>query len=358
MLANYPNRDGRLANGVGLDTPQSCVEILKALQAEGYTVTDIPQDGDDLIQRLTTGVTNDPESWAMRPITQTLSMAEYKAVWAQLPPSVQAGMKQQWGRPDEERSRYSPPPDDAWPIAGLQLGNVFVGIQPSRGYDLDPSLNYHAPDLVPTHAYLAFYTWLRQQFGAQAIVHVGKHGNLEWLPGKGIGLSADCYPEAMLGAMPHLYPFIVNDPGEGAQAKRRAQAVIVDHLTPPLTRAELYGPLQQLEGLVDEYYEAQSLDPSRLPAIRDRLLDILKSSHLLEDFAGDRSATLAPTTAWNDDQFATLLPSVDGYLCELKEAQIRDGLHILGRCPTGRQLRDLVVAIARHPAGELSLIHI
>ncbi|RZM75682.1 cobaltochelatase subunit CobN [Leptolyngbya iicbica] len=352
VLANYPNRDGRLANGVGLDTPQSCVEILKALQAEGYTVTDIPQDGDDLIQRLTTGVTNDPESWAMRPITQTLSMAEYKAVWAQLPPSVQAGMKQQWGRPDEERSRYSPPPDDAWPIAGLQLGNVFVGIQPSRGYDLDPSLNYHAPDLVPTHAYLAFYTWLRQQFGAQAIVHVGKHGNLEWLPGKGIGLSADCYPEAMLGAMPHLYPFIVNDPGEGAQAKRRAQAVIVDHLTPPLTRAELYGPLQQLEGLVDEYYEAQSLDPSRLPAIRDRLLDILKSSHLLEDFAGDRSATLAPTTAWNDDQFATLLPSVDGYLCELKEAQIRDGLHILGRCPTGRQLRDLVVAIARHPAGE------
>jgi cobaltochelatase CobN len=349
VLANYPNRDGRLANGVGLDTPQSCVDILQALQAAGYTVADLPQDGDELIQRLTAGVTNDPESWAMRPVAQHLTMAEYEAGWAQLSAAVQGGMTQQWGTPAAERSRYHTAPLEAWPIAGLQLGNVFVGIQPSRGYDLDPSLNYHAPDLVPTHAYRAFYGWLRQQFGAQAIVHVGKHGNLEWLPGKGIGLSADCYPEAMLGAMPHLYPFIVNDPGEGAQAKRRAQAVIVDHLTPPLTRAELYGPLAQLEGLVDEYYEAQSLDPSRLPTIRDRLLAVLQTSHLLEDLAGDRAATV---TAGNDEQFTALLPSLDGYLCELKEAQIRDGLHILGRCPAGRQLRDLVIAIARHPAGD------
>ncbi|WP_204141828.1 cobaltochelatase subunit CobN [Halomicronema sp. CCY15110] len=352
VLANYPNRDGRLANGVGLDTPQSCVEILQALQAEGYTVADLPQDGDELIQRLTAGVTNDPESWAMRPVAQTLTMADYEQFWSQLSAPVQGGMTQQWGTPDAERSRYPTPPYDAWPVAGLQLGHVFVGIQPSRGYDLDPSLNYHAPDLVPTHAYLAFYSWLRQQFGAQAIVHVGKHGNLEWLPGKGIGLSADCYPEAALGAMPHLYPFIVNDPGEGAQAKRRAQAVIIDHLTPPLTRAELYGPLQQLEGLVDEYYEAQSLDPSRLPTLRDRLLDVLQTSHLLEDLAGDRAATVPTATAGNDDQFTALLPSVDGYLCELKEAQIRDGLHILGCCPTGRQLRDLVIAIARHPSGK------
>ncbi|NEQ46197.1 MAG: cobaltochelatase subunit CobN [Leptolyngbya sp. SIOISBB] len=352
VLANYPNRDGRLANGVGLDTPQSCVEILNALQAAGYALPELPETGDDLIQQLTAGVTNDPESWAMRPIAQTLTMADYERAWAQLPEPVRTGMAQQWGTPQAERSRHHAPPLDAWPIAGLQLGNVFVGIQPSRGYDLDPSLNYHAPDLAPTHAYLAFYTWLRDQFGAQAIVHVGKHGNLEWLPGKGIGLSADCYPEAAFGPMPHLYPFIVNDPGEGAQAKRRAQAVIVDHLTPPLTRAELYGPLQQLEGLVDEYYEAQSLNPSRLSMIRDRLLTLLQSTHLLDDLTvtGDRSVEGAEPRSLDDDQFAALLPSVDGYLCELKEAQIRDGLHILGRCPAGRQLRDLVVAIARHPA--------
>lgn len=350
ILANYPNRDGRLANGVGLDTPQSCIEILTALKAAGYSIPELPATGDDLIQQLIAGVTNDPESWALRPIAQTLTMGDYERVWGQLSEAVKAGMTQQWGTPQAERARYQPPPLDAWPIAGLQLGNVFVGIQPSRGYDLDPALNYHAPDLAPTHAYLAFYSWLRKKFGAQAMVHVGKHGNLEWLPGKGMGLSADCYPEAMFGPLPHLYPFIVNDPGEGAQAKRRAQAVIVDHLTPPLTRAELYGPLQQLEGLVDEYYEAQSLNPSRLPAIRDRLLTLLNGTQLLQDLSP--GGPPVAESMLDENQFATLLPSVDGYLCELKEAQIRDGLHILGRCPQGPQLRDLVVAIARHPAAD------
>ena len=354
ILANYPNRDGRLANGVGLDTPQSCVEILRALQAEGYTVTDIPQTGDELIQRLTTLVTNDPESRTMRLVGQALTMADYQAYFNTLPIAVQQGIQQRWGSPIEERSRYGIPTPEPWPIPGLHLGNVFVGIQPSRGYDRDPSLNYHAPDLEPTHAYLAFYAWLRNQFQAQAIVHVGKHGNVEWLPGKGIGLSEECYPEASLGPLPHLYPFIVNDPGEGAQAKRRTQAVIVDHLTPPLTRAELYGPLQQLEGLVDEYYEAQSLDPTRLPLIRDRILTLLHDTQLLTDLTPNSNddAPSSQHQATADDQFAVLLPLVDGYLCELKEAQIRDGLHILGRCPDGRQLRDLVIAMARHPAQE------
>ena len=352
ILANYPNRDGRLANGVGLDTPQSCIEILRALQLAGYEIPEIPADGDALMCQLTAGMTNDPESWAMRPVAQTLSMDDYEEFWRTLPSAVQAGVARQWGSLKEERSRHHAPPRDAWPIAGLQLGNVFIGIQPSRGYDLDPSLNYHAPDLAPTHAYLAFYHWLRQTFQAQAIVHVGKHGNLEWLPGKGIGLAADCYPEAAFGPLPHLYPFIVNDPGEGAQAKRRAQAAIVDHLTPPLTRAELYGPLQQLEALVDEYYEAQSLNPSRLPAIRDRLLVLITDTHLWQDLASSTAATstLIDSKPADDDTFTALLPQVDGYLCELKEAQIRDGLHILGQCPTGRQLRDLVIAIARHPA--------
>ncbi|MEO1296571.1 MAG: cobaltochelatase subunit CobN, partial [Cyanobacteria bacterium J06636_16] len=284
VLANYPNRDGRLANGVGLDTPQSCVEILRALQAAGYTVPDVPADGDALMQRLTEAVTNDPESRELRPVWQALSLEAYGQFFATLPEVVQQGVQQRWGRPEAEFARY-----EAWggmAIAGLQLGNVFVGIQPSRGYDLDPSLNYHAPDLEPTHAYLGFYAWLRQQFQAHAIVHVGKHGNLEWLPGKGIGLSQDCYPEVALGPLPHLYPFIVNDPGEGAQAKRRGQAVIIDHLTPPLTRAELYGPLQQLEGLVDEYYEAQSLDPTRLVRIRDRILALLEETQVLGEMGG------------------------------------------------------------------------
>ncbi|MCU0527716.1 MAG: cobaltochelatase subunit CobN, partial [Elainella sp. Prado103] len=339
ILANYPTRDGRLANGVGLDTPASCVEILQALQQAGYPVADLPDNSDRLIQQLTSGFTNDREG--SRSIQQTLAAADYAKFFASLSEAVQQGVIDRWGEFDGADL----------PIAGIQYGSVFVGIQPARGYDLDPSLSYHVPDLAPTHAYLAFYAWVRQQFGAQAIVHVGKHGNLEWLPGKSVALSQDCYPEAALGAMPHLYPFIVNDPGEGSQAKRRSQAVILDHLTPPMTRAELYGNLQQLENLVDEYYEAETLDPTRLSLIRDRIFGLLEQEHLQQEI-GWSAQGLMPTSGDETGVFNSL----DRYLCELKEAQIRDGLHIFGQCPQGVQLRDLILSIARNPgAGRLGL---
>jgi len=332
ILANYPNRDGRLANGVGLDTPASCLEILKALRADGYMVGDLPETSDELMKLLTTGVTNDRDAYGLRQIYQSLSLEKYQTHFQNLPEPVQAGINARWDKPREEKE---------FAIAGMQFGNVFVGIQPSRGYDLDPTLNYHAPDLEPTHNYMAFYQWVREVFKAQAIAHVGKHGNLEWLPGKSVALSENCYPEAAFGAMPHFYPFIVNDPGEGSQAKRRSQAVIIDHLTPPMTRAELYGGLQQLESLIDEYYEAETLDPSRLGMIRDRLTELIKQENLHQD--------LGISLERLEDSLNTILTTADGYLCEIKEAQIRDGLHIFGQCPDGRQLRDLAVAIARNP---------
>lgn len=330
ILANYPNKDGRLANGVGLDTPQSCVEILQALQADGYTVSSLPKTGDELIQWLTEGVTNDPEAWSYRKVKQSLSLTTYQEYFDTLPEKVRQEITERWGEVET----------DAFSISGLQLGNIFVGIQPSRGYDRDPTLNYHSPDLEPTPDYLAFYFWLRYQFQTQAIVHLGKHGNLEWLPGKSISLSNTCYPEISLSTIPHFYPFIVNDPGEGSQAKRRAHGIILDHLTPPLTRAELYGRLQQLEGLIDEYYEAQTLDPSRLPLIADKLTELVTSENLHQDLGMDE---------FDRNQMSEFLTLADGYLCELKEAQIRDGLHIFGHCPQGRQLRDLILSIARSP---------
>ncbi|MBD2725815.1 cobaltochelatase subunit CobN [Nostoc sp. FACHB-892] len=358
ILANYPNRNGRLANGVGLDTPASCVEILQALHQAGYEVENPPAQGDELIQQLTAGVTNDPEGQESLPVHQSVSWEEYQKYFASLPPAVQQGISERWGigtgdwelgagekeNGGDNRNPQYPIPNTQSPIPvpGIQLGNVFVGIQPARGYDNDPSLNYHAPDLEPTHAYLAFYYWVRECFGADAVVHVGKHGNLEWLPGKSVALSSNCYPEVALGALPHLYPFIVNDPGEGSQAKRRAQAVIIDHLTPPMTRAELYGSLQQLENLIDEYYEADSLDPSRLPVIRDRIHELVIKENLHLDLGIQNETEIFKSES-------LILNSIGGYLCELKEAQIRDGLHIFGQCPQGRQLRDLIVAIARIP---------
>ncbi|MBM0741287.1 cobaltochelatase subunit CobN [Phormidium sp. CLA17] len=343
ILANYPTRNGRLANGVGLDTPASCVAILQAMKQAGYHVENIPETDDELIRRLTAGITNDPETKGMNPVEQTLSVAAYQAWFDTLPETVKTQVNQRWG--DAQ---------DSFAIAGIQLGNIFVGIQPSRGYEIDPALNYHAPDLEPTHDYLAFYHWLRSDFGTHAIVHVGKHGNLEWLPGKSVALSQDCYPEVAFGAIPHLYPFIVNDPGEGSQAKRRSQAVIIDHLTPPMTRAELYGGLQQLEGLIDEYYEAQTLDPSRLAVIRDRMTALIQQENLSQEvqaMTGEVSIAQFTPAALTE-----LITNADRYLCELKESQIRDGLHIFGQCPTGRQLRDLIVSIARHPSpGRLGL---
>jgi cobaltochelatase CobN len=331
ILANYPNKDGRIANGVGLDTPASCLNILRALQAAGYFVENIPQDGDELIWRLTEGITNDLAMPSMRQVNQDLSLEDYQEYFTSLPAEIKSAINQRWGRIFEQQQ-------DIIPIPGIQLGNIFVGIQPSRGYDLEPSLNYHAPDLEPTPHYLAYYYWLKEKFKASAIIHLGKHGNLEWLPGKSLVLSANCYPEITNGTLPHFYPFIVNDPGEGSQAKRRANAVILDHLTPPLTRAELYGNLLQLEALIDEYYQAQSLNPSRLKLIGDRIRKLVREANLHQDLGLDDV---------DGDSLAQFLTVADGYLCELKEAQIRDGLHIFGQCPPGKQLRDLIIAIAR-----------
>ncbi|WP_342597834.1 cobaltochelatase subunit CobN [Cyanobacterium aponinum UTEX 3222] len=347
ILANYPNKDGRIANGVGLDTPASCINILQALKVNNYDIQNIPENGDKLIFQLIEGITNDLEMTSQKKINQYLSLEEYQKYFHTLPLEIQQKITNRWGNykqnacftdEDEIQEQNLFINQNYIPVSGIQFGKIFVGVQPSRGYDLDPSLNYHAPDLEPTHHYLAFYYWLKHIFQADVIIHVGKHGNLEWLPGKSLVLSNNCYPEIALGTLPHFYPFIVNDPGEGSQAKRRANAVILDHLTPPLTRAELYGELLELEALIDEYYQAQSLNPSRLKIICDRISNLIKETKLNEDL-GIKEV--------NRDSLTEFLTIADGYLCELKEAQIRDGLHIFGQCPEGRLLRDLISAIAR-----------
>ncbi|WP_182083934.1 cobaltochelatase subunit CobN [Aureimonas sp. ME7] len=335
VLANYPNRDGRLGNGVGLDTPAGTLEVLRAMRDEGYGLAALPTDGNALVEHLQRGVTN--AGVEGREIRETLALADYRRFFAGLPPSVRDAVTERWGAPETDPF-FDPAHGFALPLA--RFGRVVVGIQPARGYNIDPKASYHSPDLVPPHNYLAFYAWLRQTFGAQAIVHMGKHGNLEWLPGKALALSEGCFPEAVLGPLPHLYPFIVNDPGEGSQAKRRAAAVIVDHLTPPLTRAESHGPARDLERLVDEYYEASNGDPRRAALLRRQILELAADSGLGAD-AGIDAAEAGDSA----------LEKLDAWLCDLKEMQIRDGLHIFGRAPDGRLLTDLTVALARLPRG-------
>ena len=338
VLANYPNRDGRIGNGVGLDTPAAVVATLHALAAAGYRVNDIPADGDALVARLLAGPTNAAPDRAAEEI---FPRSDYGSYFASLPRVVQDKVISRWGPPERDPFFRADELDcGSFAIAAFRCGNVVVALQPSRGYHLDPQASYHDPDLPPPHAYLAFHAWIADGVRAHAIIHMGKHGNLEWLPGKAVALSAACFPEAALGPLPNLYPFIVNDPGEGTQAKRRASAVIVDHLTPPLTRAESYGRLAELERLVDEYYAAAGSDPRRLALLTGQILDLVRALGL------DRDCGIAAA-----DGEVKALGKLDAYLCELKEMQIRDGLHVFGSSPEGAQLVDLLVALARLPRG-------
>ena len=337
ILANYPNRDGRLGNGVGLDTPASVVELLRKLEGAGYEVTDIPADGDRLIERLRRGPTNAATDG--REISVTLKLRTYREFFDALPAPVRRLVNDRWG--DPRRDPFYLTASDEFALPAFECGNIVIGLQPARGYNIDPQSTYHDPDLAPPHGYFAFYAWLRTVRDVHAVIHMGKHGNLEWLPGKALALGETCFPEAVFGPLPHLYPFIVNDPGEGTQAKRRAQAVIVDHLTPPLTRAETYGPLAELELLVDEYFEAAGVDPRRLKMLREEILALAAHVGL------DRDCGIETT-----DDHDTALSKLDNHLCELKEMQIRGGLHVLGRSPEGETLNDLLVSMVRLPRGD------
>ena len=344
ILANYPTKDGRIGNGVGLDTPASTLNILHAIQQAGYPVADIPDNGSALIAELLGAVTNNPETMHYLPCWQSLAVEEYRRYFAALPELAQQAVLSRWGGPEKDPKFRS----GRLMLSGIRLGETFVGIQPARGFNMDLTANYHDPDLVPPHSYLAFYFWLRHCYQVDALIHVGKHGNLEWLPGKGVALSQQCWPDIALGPMPHFYPFIVNDPGEGAQAKRRAQAVIIDHLMPPITRAETYGELAELEALVDEYYQAMGMDSRREQWLREQILEQVRATHVLQELSVE---TQQAATTQQDNSDDELLAELDAYLCDIKEAQIRHGLHILGELPKADKLVDTLVALLRLPRG-------
>jgi cobaltochelatase CobN len=328
LLANYPGKDGRLANGVGLDTPASTVAILDALKRAGYCLDDPPATSDALMARLMAGPTN------LKKRAQggvRLSLTAYLEFFGALPPDVRDAVNGRWGAPASDPRIEG----GEFVLSIHEFGNVAVAIQPARGYEIDPKASYHDPALVPPHGYLAFHAWMRSR---HALVFVGKHGNLEWLPGKGLALSEACFPEAALGPVPAIYPFIVNDPGEGTQAKRRISAVVIDHLTPPLTRAGAHGPQAALERLIDEYDEARRLDPRRMKPLGAEILDLARRSGLDRECGIDAA-----------ESAETALPKLDAMLCELKDHQIRDGLHVFGSSPSGRLRADTLAAIARAP---------
>ena len=347
MLSAYPTKHARIGNAVGLDTPASAVALLQAMAAAGYDAGDLPGvaagDGDALIHALIETGGQDPdwlteEKLAGNPIR--IGAETYRRWFAALPADLREGVEKHWGPAPGELYVQ----DDDIVVAALQSGNVVLMVQPPRGFGENPVAIYHDPDLPPSHHYLGAYRWLaapREEggFGADAVVHLGKHGNLEWLPGKTLGMSASCATDAALGDLPLVYPFLVNDPGEGTQAKRRAHATLVDHLIPPMARAETYGDIARLEQLLDEHANISTLDPAKLPAIRQQIWTLMQAARLDHDLGLEQRP--------HEAEFDDFLLHVDGWLCEIKDVQIRDGLHVLGAAPEGDARVDLVLAMLR-----------
>jgi len=338
VLSSYPTKHARVGNAVGLDTPASAVRLLQAMRDAGYQVGEFPEDGDTLIHALIAAGGHDVEWLTEEQLQQAqarVPLASYRQWFAALPQRLRDRMREHWGEPPGELYVEG----EEIVLASLRFGNVVLMVQPPRGFGENPVAIYHDPDLPPSHHYLAAYRWLDKEFGAHAVVHLGKHGTLEWLPGKGLGLSAECAPDAVLGDLPLVYPFIVNDPGEGAQAKRRGHATVVDHLVPPMARADTYGDMAKLEQLLDEYATVQALDPTKLPAVRAQIWTLIQAAQLHHD--------LHLANMPGAEEFDDFVLHVDGYLCEVKDVQIRDGLHILAEAPTGEPRVNLVLAVLR-----------
>jgi cobaltochelatase CobN len=406
VLTNSAAKASQVGGAVGLDTPASLLTTLHAMRARRYAIATLPDTSDELMQDLLGRGTYDNDHPLDPARAMRFCRAAYRKIYAEFPAKPARRMQDFWGQPQNQGPSIKPAKktdkklfptiagkvvsidaEEPWGderdylFAAMDLGNALVALQPPRGYGIDPDAIYHTPDLPPTHHYTAFYRWLATPqteggWGADAIVHMGKHGTLEWLPGKGIGLSGECFPDLLLGDMPLVYPFIVNDPGEGSQSKRRAHAVIVDHLTPPMTSAETYGSLAELNQLVNEYYAVEKLDPVKLPYLQQQIWQLVESTNLKADLdlktmmtreRGDHSHewddTLTPEgiptqlASMNGNEVAHLIEDLDGYLCELGMAQIRDGLHILGQIPPlPEMLRSLTrLANAVAPSLQASL---
>ena len=332
VLSDYPGAAGQAAHAVGLDAIASTAEILQLLNCEGFDVGDLPPQDSDLVAELCDA---DP--------APLISVAEYKRLLATLDAQARAKIIAAWGKPEDDPAVRN----DQFTMRFARHGNLVAAIQPDRGNALDRKGGYHDPDLPPRHAYTAFYLWLREVERMHALIHLGTHGTLEWLPGKAMALSASCLPAALLGGLPVVYPFIVNNPGEAAAAKRRLGAVTIGHLTPPLKYAGHSNNMLELERLIDEYAAADGLDRRRTALLREQILDRASAAGLLAESGAHQALS-------KEDQLARL----DAYLCDVKGLQIRDGLHVFGRPPDDDRRGEFLASLAQSnpetPAEELA----
>ncbi|MGI9460986.1 MAG: cobaltochelatase subunit CobN [Alphaproteobacteria bacterium] len=347
MTSNYPTKDSRLLNGVGLDTPKSIAIFFKTLHKKNYDLGKKYKptlSGDNIIQHLLAGITNhypiDKKNHITKKIRLTLSLSDYKNYFSQLSPTIQKKIIAHWGSPTKDKFYHHG--KKSFLIMGEKFGKILLLLQPQRGYDIDPDAMQHDPHLPPPHYYIAHYAYV-EKFSPDSFIHFGKHGNLEWLSGKSLGSlggkNSPCLPRAFLPSCPYFYPFIINDPGEGAQAKRRTSSAIIAHLPPMMMRAEQSTSLQKLEWLMDEYQQARQLNETRTATIIDSIWQELIHNDLDKELAIDK-------TTWSSDQ-NNHLATIDRHLCALRDLQIRGGLHIFGGKIDQQHLAENIFYIMR-----------
>ncbi|PWR75831.1 cobaltochelatase subunit CobN [Methanospirillum stamsii] len=346
LIYQYTGETDTLGHATGLDVPASVIEMLRYLQTAGYHVDHIPEDGNALIKKMIDGLTNDIRYLSKQQVKERsaglITKEEYNQWFSQIPQKNQGKISVDWGAPPGELFEN----DGNLCIPGIINGNIFIGIQPPRGYFEQAESLIHSHDLVMPHHYLAYYRWIKHSFGAHAVVHVGTHGTLEWLPGKGTAMSEECYPDLIFEDMPHLYPYIINDPGEAVQAKRRSWSVILDHLIPVMMRAEGYGELSDLDSILQEYFRAKTVGEN------SKTIALLKEIHTIiigKNFTSDLGL---PDTLTPED-IAPHAERIYDYICELRDTIIRDGLHVFGAPPPEKRFEEMIYALTRLSNGNV-----
>ncbi|MDI9644150.1 MAG: cobaltochelatase subunit CobN [Candidatus Verstraetearchaeota archaeon] len=345
ILHNYPPRNDTIGHAFGIDAPVSVHKILVELSKAGYVLGPVPESGQRLMEVIINGLTNDrrwlsADELAERAVAK-IPKEQYLKWFSDLPRDVQERMIKDWGEPPGRLFVHG---DDLL-VSGLITGNVFVGLQPPRGFLENPSSIYHSPDISMPHHYYAYYRWIQDVFKADVIMHFGTHGTLEWLPGKSVGLSESCFPDIAIGDLPNVYPYVITNPGEGTQAKRRSYCCIIEYLVPVMHNADTYEELAKLEVQLQEYYHVKESDPGKLQVSRRLIWETVVKAKL------DRDLMITEEAAFSD--FDAFLERLHDYIHELSDAQIRDGLHTFGEPPTGSRLDEFLVTLTRLSNGSV-----
>jgi cobaltochelatase CobN len=342
----YPPTNDRIGGAAGLDSFESVKNCLVEMDKEGYVMDRVPTTGKEILDEILAGLTTDfewvPKDEIEKRAADLIGLKKYIEWYNALTDKARAGIVHSWGDPPGIIATH----EDQFIVPGVRNGNIFIGIQPNRGQHDQAETLYHDPTVVMPHAYLAYYRWLKYDFKADCIIHMGTHGTLEWLPGKGNGLSADCYPDVVLDTMPNVYPYIIDDPGEGVQCKRRINSVLIGHMCPTMTRADSYDYLSELDGKLQEYLNSDNTGQyDKKIVIADDIYRIVKEKSLFKEVGLDPECSVSEVAEKSD--------LIYDYVSDLKDALIKDGLHILGEVPEGDLMDEMIYSLCRLRNGNI-----